>query len=138
MTLKLRHAHRTIWLALAIALPVGFGTALSMTDTLLPQEPIRSQVAVALPIEVRSVNSPDLTITLRYAPSTMFQLEIRVKTALEVPSAVVQVRQQNTWRTLGLIGEPGAYRFALASINAHPVIRIQDDIHQRTLRTIQL
>jgi hypothetical protein len=49
MTLKLRHAHRTIWFALAVLLPVGFGTALSMTDKPLRQEPVGPSVYDPLP-----------------------------------------------------------------------------------------
>jgi hypothetical protein len=49
MTLKLRHAHRTIWFALAVLLPVGFGTALSMTDKPLRQEPVGPSMSDPLP-----------------------------------------------------------------------------------------
>ena len=65
------------------------------------------------------------------------QLEVLVKTAFEVPSAVVRVRQSTGWRAVGLLSAPGVYRFALPGTEAHPEIDVWDDIYGRTLYTFQ-
>ncbi len=80
-----------------------------------------------------------MTLTLwQAADSSAFQLEVQVKTALEVPSAVVRVRQQGEWQVVGLLSAPGLYRFALPGTNSHPQVEILDDLHQHTLYTFQL
>lgn len=136
MTPTLRRSHRFLWLALALVLPVGFIMALRQTGQPLAQEPIGPTAPVALPILVRSVSNPDLTLTLRKAVRTPDQqLEILVKTALETPSAVVRVRQAGGWRAVGLLSAPDVYRFAMPGTETHPEIDVWDDIHGRTLYT---
>lgn len=138
MNPTLRRSHRIIWLALAVALPVGFGAALRMNREPLTLEPIGPNVPVSLPVLVKSVNTPPLTATLRRAANTAdLQLEIVVKTALEVPSAVVRVRQATGWQAVGLLSAPGLYRYPLPGAEAHPTVDVFDDIHPRTLHTFQ-
>ncbi len=138
MTPTLRRSHRIIWLALAVALPVGFSAAFRMNREPLTLEPIGPDVPAPLPVLVKSVNTPELTATLRRGATTAdSQLEVVVKTALEVPSAVVRVRQVTGWRAIGLLSAPGLYRYPLPGADAHPTIDVVDDIHPRTLHTIQ-
>lgn len=139
MTPTLRRTHQVIWFALAIALPVGYCSVLYLTPQPFSQEPVYAPLPDALPILVKSVTSPALTVSLRKSPdATRTQLEIRVKTALETPSAVVRVRQKNNWQTVGLLNAPGLYRFALTVSNSRPQLELWDNIHRHTLQTIQL
>lgn len=138
MTPTLRRSHRIIWLVLAVALPIGFGAALRLNKEPLTVDPVGPAEPVSLPVTVKSVDKPDLTVTLRRAAATAdFQLEIVVKTALEVPSAVVRVRQASGWRAVGLLNAPGLYRYPLPGAEAHPTVDVIDDIHKHTLYTIQ-
>ncbi|ADB38543.1 hypothetical protein [Spirosoma linguale] len=139
MTPTLRRTHQAIWFSLAIVLPLVFVAVLYLTPQPLRQEPIYAPLPSALPILVRSVNSPALTVSLRTSPDARSsQLEIRVKTALETPSAVVRVRQKNTWQPVGLLNAPGLYRFPLTVSDSHPQLDLWDDIHRHRLQTINL
>ena len=138
MTPTLRRSHRILWIVLAIALPTGFITALNLTAPAELGEPFGPDIPVALPTLVSAVSNPALTITLRKATETpALQLEVQLKTALEVPSAVVRVRQPTGWQAVGLLSAPRLYRFALPGTNTHPEIDVWDDIHGRTLYTFQ-
>lgn len=137
MTPPLRRSHRMIWLALVVVLPVGFGAALYQREKPLRQEPVAPAPAAVLPVSVKSVNVPGLTLTLRRASdSTIYQLEVAVTTALEVPSALVRVKLASGWQAVGLIIAPGRYRFALPGANPHPQIEVVDDLHHHTLHSI--
>lgn len=139
MTPLLRRTHRTIWLALAVVLPFGFGIALHVAEQPPTQEPASLPLPAAIPTVVHTVDTPALTVTLRQATQpTDFQLDVFVKIALEVPSAVVRIQRQSGWRSVGLLNAPGLYRFDLPGTDAHPRIDLFDDIHQRTLYTVQL
>ena len=138
MTPALRRSHRTIWLVLAVALPVGFGAALNAVKPIPEQAPVSQPLPDALPVVVRSVDTPTLRITLRRTTQpTNFQLDVVVKTALDVPSAVVRVQQPSGWQSIGLLSAPGMYRFSLPGSGTHPHIELVDDLHRRTLFTCQ-
>jgi hypothetical protein len=139
MTPRLRQTHQTIWLLLAVALPIGFGAALFQREQPLTQEPISQSLPAPLPVQLRSVGARAMVLTLRQtADSSAMQLDISVKTALEFPSAVVRVQYRNGWRAVGLVNAPGLYRFAMPGADSHPKIEVVDDIHQHTLYTFQL
>ena len=138
MTPPLRRSHRIIWLVLAVALPAGFGAAIRMNKEPLTLEPVGPAIPAALPVVVQSVRTPGLIATLRRADQTPdFQLDIIINTALEIPSAVVRVRQPTGWRAVGLLDAPGLYRFPLPAVAAHPTVEVFDDVHQRTIHTFQ-
>ena len=138
MTPKLRRSHQIIWLMLAVALPVGFGTALLQREQPLTQEPVGQRLPAPLPNQLRLVDDPAMTLTLRQATDSTTQLEFRVKKALDVPSAVVRVQHQGGWQAVGLLNAPGLYRFALPGFSIHPHIEIIDSFHSHTLYTFQL
>lgn len=139
MTPTLRRTHQVIWFMLTITLPVGFGAVLYLRPQPLLQEPVYASLPAPLPMLVRTVTSPVLTVSLRKsADASDTQLEIRVKTALETPSAVVRVRQKNAWQPIGLLNAPGLYRFSLTASGPHPQLDLWDDIHRHRLQTIQL
>lgn len=136
MTPSLRRAHRTIWLLLAVGLPIGFVAALSAVKPPLMQSPIDQLPPAPLPIRRQSTTTDSLTVTLlQDAPGTQQQIEIVVNQPAEVVTTV-EVQEVGNWRALGLLNAPGVYRFALA--NAHPTIRLIDALHHRTLHTFQL
>lgn len=80
MTPPLRRAHRTIWLLLAVALPVGFTAALRATKPPLLQEPIARQPPAPLPVLGRSVATNSIVVHRRQAGhGADKQLEMVVK-----------------------------------------------------------
>lgn len=136
-TPALRRAHRMIWLLLAVLLPVGFIAALLAYQSPLYQEPIAQLLPVPLPVLVRSVASDSVVINLRRAAQGgERQLEIVLKQPFGVPSAVVRVRQTGNWRAVGLLNAPGTYRFPMPNTDVHPRVEIVDDLHGRTILTV--
>jgi len=65
MTPTLRRAHRTIWLVLALALPVGLVAALLAYRSPQQQEPVRPPLPGALPVLVRPARTDRLVLSLR-------------------------------------------------------------------------
>lgn len=138
MTPPLRRTHRTIWLLLAIALPVGFVAALRINQAPLLQEPIVQPLPAPLPVLIRSVTTGSVIMNLRRTGQGVErQIELLVKRPFHRPSAVVRVRQNGNWRAVGLLNAPGVYRFALPTTDNHPQVEIMDDVHGRTIWTIE-
>lgn len=139
MTPPLRRAHRIIWLLLAVMLPLGFVAALLAYRSPLQQEPVIQPQAAPLPIILRSVSTDNLVINLRRsAQGAEQQLEITLKPPFEVPSAVVGIRQNGNWQTVGLLNAPGIYRFPVHLTDAHLQVRIVDNLRRKTLQTLAL
>lgn len=139
MTPPLRRAHRFIWLLLAVALPVGFlATRLTRQSPLL-QAPILPPQSTAMPVLLRTVDADSLVLNLRQSvQGTERQLEILLKQPFETPSAVVCIRQEGSRRAVGLLNAPGLYRFSLPTGTNRPLVEIVDEVHDRTVKTVQL
>lgn len=138
MTPSLRRAHRMIWLLLVVMLPLGFVAALLAYQSPQQQEPITLSPPAPLPVLLRSVASDSVVVHLRRAAQGgALQLDIALEQPFEVPSAVVRVRQAGAWRAVGLLDAPGTYRFPLPTTDSHPRVEIVDDLHRRTLLTVE-
>ena len=124
---------------LAVLLPAWLIAALLAYQPPLYQKPIAQPSPAPLPVLVRSVVSGSIVVNLRRAvQGGEQQLEIRLIRPFEVPSAVVRVQQTGNWRAVGLLNAPGTYRFSLPTTAIHPRIGIVDDLHGRTILTVDL
>lgn len=138
MTPSLRRAHRIIWLLLAVILPVGFIAGLLAYQSPLYQEPVDQLPPAPLPILVHSVASDSVAVSLRRSVGGgEQQLDVVLKQPFAVPSAVVRVRQNGNWRAVGLLNAPSTYRFRVPGMDNPAQVEIRDELHQKTLRTIQ-
>ncbi|QHV99779.1 hypothetical protein [Spirosoma endbachense] len=138
MNVKLRRTHRIMWFLLAIGLPIGFVAALQLNRIPPIQEQLISQpLAPALPILIKAVDKPGISVNLRReAQSSMRQLELVVRQPLEVPSIVVRVGTGANPLAVGTLEVSGVYRFPLPDSSSHPAITLVDEIHHTTLQTI--
>lgn len=143
MTPALRRAHRRIWYALAILLPLGWLAAVLAIPGDLRQEPMRAPQAVALPVLLASKESGPFLINLRGDSSrTRKQVEILLKSPQTNPSTLVywSSADHRAPQLLGALQTRGLYRFALDSLTAQEpggTLRLEDPIERRTLRTVQ-
>lgn len=118
MTPSLRRAHRRIWLALAIVLPVVFIAAVaSIPETQIAITQADDQPE-ALPQIRFTAETDHFILTVRADDMTAEQqLEIRVKEPLEIPGCLVYLKCGDTEKLLiGKLGSKHAYRFSMETI----------------------
>ncbi len=142
MTPALRRAHRRIWYALAVLLPLGWLAAVLAIPQDVRQEPVRRPHLAALPLLLSSKESGPFLINLRGdSARVQKQLEILVKSPQTNPSTLVYWSGPGAQSSLlGALQTRGLYRFALDSLAAREsggTLRLEDPIERRTLRTVR-
>ena len=136
MTSQLRNAHRYVWFALAILLPLGWIAAIRAIPEEVFQQPVRAAQAARLPLAVATKQSGDFILTLREDSSgTKKQIEIFVIKPLNNPNTTVTVEGKSEV----ILSSRRIYRFELdrSSAQNRPLtIRFEDKIQGRLLRTV--
>lgn len=119
MTKSLRSWHFSIWLVLAILLPISIIIAWwAIPITPIVMLPERKKMEI-LPLKLQSQETPQHIVTIRAnADKTILQLQWKNKTALTVPSAIIYL-QQNEEKDItnslmvGRIEARGEYNFPI-------------------------
>ena len=136
MTPQLRKAHRYIWFALAILLPLGWLAAIRAIPGEVFRQPVRAEQPAQLPLLIETRQSGDFIINLREDSSRVKkQIEIFVKKPLTNPNTTVTVNGKNGI----LLGTRGVFRFEPDSVDAQTrplTLRFEDKIRARLLRTV--
>lgn len=127
-----RKRHRSIWVAMAITLPVLVALAVMGT----PKAPGQTQVSMQSAANgsiLKEVDTKDVKVNIRGAGQKPTQLEVVVKVPLKAASAMVYLKNGEA---LGQVGKRGVYRFPIK--NMPLAISIKDLIKDQELLTIEL
>jgi hypothetical protein len=122
MISQLRKRHLTIWMALAVLLPIGFIAAILSIPTPATMAQLASSVPPALPTVLASGETPELKLNRRTANQPDQQLEVIIKQPLTHASALVYLSEEGKamgkrpGTLLGRLGSKGVYRFAVPAV----------------------
>jgi hypothetical protein len=147
MISQLRRRHLTIWMALAVLLPIGFIAASLSIPTPATMTQLASSAPPALPTILASGETPELKFNRRTAAQSEQQLEVVIKQPLTQASALVylsedpQAMEKHPGMLLGRLGSKGVYRFAVpAGLSAEKVwkVTLYDVLKDQSIQTILL
>ncbi len=138
-----RKIHLYVWLGLAILLPISWLLAVLSIPDAVEQEPVRGDIAAALPIVVAKKESGEFLIRwLRDSAGQREQVEIFITKPLESPNTTVVLKKNAAdTQLLGMLSTRGFYRFTLDSSQLQLPgfdLVFSDEIKLKVLRSVPL
>lgn len=133
MTLRLRTAHRLLWTALALILPLIWLAAWKRVPDPVYGEPIDQPLPQVLPLVRAMKETNDLRVTHRIDSSgANAQWEIWIKKPLESPSLSAWWNDQY----LGLLKNRGIHRFVADTLSPAGRLVVRDAIYNKDILSV--